>query len=174
MKILSIYNKTMMNKKLIIWAIALVGISTLVVQQANAAWRMGGEKHGWQENMNRSGTYTGMHLGSGRNEMRSGLKLWSGGKERFGSGMHFGSGRDEMWSGLKLWSGEREHFGSGFKLGSGFHFGSGEMMWSGEKKDFLWSGVKLNPGKKIGNIKKVNTIKKATTKKKTTKKTPKK
>ena len=169
-----------MNKKIMIWAIALVGISTLIVQQANAASMMWKEKHWGPENMNRSGTYTGMHLGSGRNEMWSGLKLWSWEREHFGSG-------DIMWSGLKLWSwekkifgsgdmmwsGDKEHFGSGFKLGSGFHFGSGgNMMWSGEKKDFLGTGTNINPGKKIWTIKKATTIKKAI--KKTSKKTTKK
>ena len=147
-----------MNKKIMIWAIALIGISTLIVQQANAASMMWREKHWWPENMNRSGTYTGMHLGSGRNEMWSGLKLWSGEKKHFGSG-------DMMWSGGK------ERFESGFKLGSGFHIGSGDVIWSGEKKDFLGTGTKIKSGKKIGIIKKAITTKKTT--KKVTKKTTK-
>ena len=123
-----------MNKKIIIAGIAIVSMTAIITQQANASMDKNNEnrgkmeqqkeqRHAWSGDMMGSGDKK--HLGSGRNEMWSGLKLWSGEKKHFGSG-------DMMWSG------EKERLGSWFKLGSGFHFGSGgNIMWSGEKKD-LW------------------------------------
>ena len=122
-----------MNKKIIIAGIAILSMTAIISQQANASMDKTGENRGKMEQQ-RERSNSWLHLGSCRNEMRSGLKLWSGERE------HLWSWKKEMWSGLKLWS--------------------GNMMWSGEKRDFLGTGKAIHLEKKIASIKKATLTKK--------------